>query len=247
MSRKGVFFDLYGTLLIYGDMNASWSDWLSAFYESVKPHGLKMTIEEFAVACDGFFSHDPSDDNVHDLTIFERKILGLMQRLGVEIPTDGIKAAAVAAIEAWHTYVTLDENACDVLKKLHSSMKLALVSNFDHPPYVRNLLDQTGMGQYFDAILISGELGVSKPDPVIFQRALTQTSLGADDVVHVGDSEDDIIGAQNAGIEPIYIFRPSTGDRLDYRSASENEPETQEKPNGVRTIESLTELISIVS
>jgi hypothetical protein len=29
MAYQGVFFDLYGTLLIYGDMTAAWADWLS--------------------------------------------------------------------------------------------------------------------------------------------------------------------------------------------------------------------------
>jgi hypothetical protein len=32
MSVQGFFFDLYGTLLIYGNMKKAWSDWLTAFY-----------------------------------------------------------------------------------------------------------------------------------------------------------------------------------------------------------------------
>ncbi|MFC1452257.1 HAD family hydrolase [Verrucomicrobiota bacterium] len=35
-TTKGVFFDLYGTLLVYGDMEAAWADWLRAFHESLR-------------------------------------------------------------------------------------------------------------------------------------------------------------------------------------------------------------------
>jgi hypothetical protein len=37
---KGVFFDLYGTLLIDGDMKTAWSDWLIAFFSQLVPLGL---------------------------------------------------------------------------------------------------------------------------------------------------------------------------------------------------------------
>ena len=29
MTFKGVFFDLYGTILVYGDVQAAWVDWLA--------------------------------------------------------------------------------------------------------------------------------------------------------------------------------------------------------------------------
>ncbi len=56
VKTKGVFFDLYGTLLIYGDMEAAWSDWLTALRGCLQLHGLSMAQEDFAERCDGFFS-----------------------------------------------------------------------------------------------------------------------------------------------------------------------------------------------
>jgi len=40
MSIQGIFFDLYGTLLVYGNMKKAWSDWLSAFYHLLEKQGL---------------------------------------------------------------------------------------------------------------------------------------------------------------------------------------------------------------
>ena len=39
MEVKGIFFDLYGTLMIYGDMVRAWEDWFSAIHESLVRHG----------------------------------------------------------------------------------------------------------------------------------------------------------------------------------------------------------------
>ena len=41
----------------------------------------------------------------------------------------------------------------------------------------------------FDTVVISGEVGVKKPDPAIFRIALDQTGLQPQDVAFVGDSE----------------------------------------------------------
>ncbi len=52
---KGVFFDLYGTLLIYGDMAAAWSDWFLSVYGSFQRYDLSISREAFSLKCDGFF------------------------------------------------------------------------------------------------------------------------------------------------------------------------------------------------
>ena len=59
------------------------------------------------------------------------------------------------------------------------------------------------LGHFFDAIVISGELGISKPDPRFFDDAMRQ--LGdpdRTDVLVVGDSlTSDIAGAVASGID----------------------------------------------
>ena len=40
MKTRGVFFDLYGTLLVYGDMRAAWWAWMEAFHTKLAEFGL---------------------------------------------------------------------------------------------------------------------------------------------------------------------------------------------------------------
>ena len=80
---KGVFFDLYGTLLIYGDMKAAWSDWLTAFFSKLVPLGLSLSQEDFSQECDRFFGKDPPKNGKDGFTIFENRIHVLCDRLGL--------------------------------------------------------------------------------------------------------------------------------------------------------------------
>jgi putative hydrolase of the HAD superfamily len=66
--------------------------------------------------------------------------------------------------------------------------------------------------EQFEVIMISGELGVGKPDPRIYQETLRQLGHAADACVMVGDNfRRDVAGAQDAGIRAVWISdgRPS--------------------------------------
>ncbi|MCG2953054.1 HAD-IA family hydrolase, partial [Escherichia coli] len=53
---------------------------------------------------------------------------------------------------------------------------------------------------YFDEIVISGAFGRGKPDPSIFDHALSLLNLSKDEVIMVGDNlMTDILGASRAG------------------------------------------------
>lgn len=63
-----------------------------------------------------------------------------------------------------------------------------------------------GPGTEVDAVIVSGVVGVEKPDPAIFRMALAAIGVEPSDAVHVGDSvRFDVDGARNAGIEPLHF------------------------------------------
>jgi 2-haloacid dehalogenase/putative hydrolase of the HAD superfamily len=67
-------------------------------------------------------------------------------------------------------------------------------------------------GLAFDAVVASEEVGAYKPDRAMFTRALAALSLGAQDVLHVGDSLDaDVRGAHAAGIRAAWVNRHRRG------------------------------------
>lgn len=65
----------------------------------------------------------------------------------------------------------------------------------------RHKADATGLTSLLDAVIISGEAGVSKPDPAIFALAARAARVPLAAAWHVGDSlTSDIAGARNAGL-----------------------------------------------
>jgi putative hydrolase of the HAD superfamily len=246
MDTRGVFFDLYGTLLLYGDMKAAWSDWLSEFFACLQRHGLSLSEEQFAKQCDRFFGKDqPTSQD--GLTVFERRILALCCDLSLSLAPEDIRHIANHIANAWQGHVSLDPHSIPTLQSLREHKTLALISNFDHPPHVRRVISAFRLDDFFEVIVISGEIGIKKPDPEIFRLALEKTGLGPEEVVYVGDTEEDVAGARAAAIRPISIRRElaeDDGNAFDFTVEETNRRagEDANSQPSVRTIASLLEL-----
>ena len=250
MGIKGVLFDLGGTLLIYGDMSAAWADWLSEFYACLKKHGLSTSKENFAKRCDGFFSKEEPPKREDGLTIFERRILALCSDLEVSMKVVEIRNTATMIVNAWQKHIFIDPECHLVLEALQQHKTLGLISNFDHPPHMHALVRKLGLEKFFTAVVISGDIGIKKPDPRIFHLALQRMGLQPEEVVYVGDAEEDIAGALSAGIIPILIQRVVSGRNeypFDFRTDHQSMRAQPNSKNmtGIKTIGSLSELIDM--
>ena len=92
-----------------------------------------------------------------------------------------------------------------------TGVRLAIVSNSDGT--VEERLGRAGVAQVgpgpgvaLVALIDSGAVGVEKPDPRIFELALTACGVGPQAAVHVGDSRlTDVAGAVAAGIRPLHL------------------------------------------
>jgi len=74
----------------------------------------------------------------------------------------------------------------------------------------REKLAASGLEPRFDAVVVSGDLGIGKPDASIFRHALDR--VGADHGVMIGDSLDrDVDGALAAGLDAVWINRFGAG------------------------------------
>jgi putative hydrolase of the HAD superfamily len=94
------------------------------------------------------------------------------------------------------------ENTLRELK--NNGIKLALITNGDGNEQ-RTKIERFGMERFFNTCLVEGELGYGKPDPRIFQIALTQLAVNSKQAWMVGDRlEYDIEGAQRLGIYSIW-------------------------------------------
>jgi putative hydrolase of the HAD superfamily len=97
-----------------------------------------------------------------------------------------------------------------VLETLYSRYRLGILSNFDRRLYP--VLDHLGVRQYFEAIIISSELGVDKPDPRMFAAAVSALGVLPQETIHAGDDpEQDWRAAEAAGLHVYRVERPSRG------------------------------------
>ena len=79
---------------------------------------------------------------------------------------------------------------------------LAVISNRDKP--FQELLNEHGIGGYFDFSLAAGEVNIFKPEPGIFEHALRRADLTAQEAIYVGDNYyADVVGSRRAGLRPI--------------------------------------------
>jgi putative hydrolase of the HAD superfamily len=106
---------------------------------------------------------------------------------------------------------TCDRDAPVLLAALRESgLEVGLISNFDYRIYA--ILDALGLRRHFDSITISSEAGYAKPAPEIFRIALERHSVGADEALHVGDSEAlDVAGAHAAGVAAVLVEPEAPG------------------------------------
>lgn len=110
-------------------------------------------------------------------------------------------------------YAQLFPDTTDVLRALRAAgLALALVTN---QPYPGDLLladlEAVRLRDWFDAILVSHDVGHRKPHPAIFTLALKELGASPAEALMVGDTpETDVVGAKRIGITAVF---KRNGDR----------------------------------
>lgn len=208
---KGVFFDFFGTLVLPYKPDLKWSEWYSSMYPFYEKNGINISEESFRSICKNFWI-DVYKENNPGFTLFENRLLSQARLHGIDPGPERIRSLADDVSEAWFNEHYLDHEAEYTLKHFKRSMRTALITNFDHPPQIRTMLVRYNIANLFDSVIISGDVGVKKPMPEIFDPALSETSLSAHEVVYIGDSIMDFRAALHAGIPPIIIRREGQHD-----------------------------------
>lgn len=100
--------------------------------------------------------------------------------------------------------LTCTAKAKEVLDKLGSRFRLALISNFYGN--ILSVLDEFGLKSYFEAITESASVGLSKPDPKLYEHCLDCLQLKGEECVMVGDSyPKDIVPAKKLGFHTVWL------------------------------------------
>ena len=101
-------------------------------------------------------------------------------------------------------YEELYPDTMECLRILKKKYKLGIIAN--QIPGAEKRLEEMGIRRYFDVIVSSAEEGVAKPDPRIFNIALTRAGCTPEQAVMIGDRIDnDIVPAKQIGMKTVWI------------------------------------------
>jgi HAD superfamily hydrolase (TIGR01549 family) len=133
----------------------------------------------------------------------QRPYAEVLAELGVADPD----AFMDAEHEVWRPAHAVLGSAQAMLESLRSrGVKTGIVANSwpDPPRLVRQDIESFGLADLLDVIVLSEEVGASKPQPEIFLRALDQLGVEPFDAMFVGDRlETDVQGAAAVGMTTV--------------------------------------------
>jgi len=187
-----VFFDLGGTLL---DDSALVSAITRAYVELLNARGHAVTFEEFAEVRDLMIARQEHPLFRAAATTFTRDPV-----VTEEIWREVSPRVHGAEVTDQHAF----PEAAEVLEAASRHAGIGVIANQYRT--VRDVLRRDGLDAFFRVLQISEEAGVSKPNPVIFERALRDAGCKPQEAVMVGDRIDfDVEPARALGFHTVRI------------------------------------------
>ena len=100
----------------------------------------------------------------------------------------------------------VDHEIVEFLRSLRPRYFVGLISNAW--PDLRDYVTRQGFDDAFDHMVISGEVGVMKPEARIYQIGLEQAGVSPNEAVFVDDFAENIEGCQAVGMHGIHFRDP---------------------------------------
>jgi putative hydrolase of the HAD superfamily len=212
MAARGLIsFDAAGTLIQVARPVAT------TYTESARAHGISVSESALKTAFRAVWNNLPPplfpdgqsspDDDRSWWQELVRQVFATA--LGSPLPDEELPPLFDALYqhyakpESWVVY----EDVFPALNLLREHFELCVLSNFDRRLF--SILGGHDLTRHFGAIIISSEIGASKPHPRMFATALKTMNAEPAACLHVGDDlRNDIEGAQAAGWHAFLVQRP---------------------------------------
>ncbi len=93
----------------------------------------------------------------------------------------------------------------EILTYLKEKYQLHIITNgFNEVQFVK--LKNSRLDQFFTKVITSEMIGIQKPNPKIFEYALSEANAASNESIMIGDDQKtDIIGAQNFGMDQVFV------------------------------------------
>jgi putative hydrolase of the HAD superfamily len=189
---RALFFDLDGTLI---DRESAHRDY----------------CRDLIARHPGAFSRQGHDAALRRLVELAREPGWSRRGFGREVartfPAPGLDASQISSDYAARlpAFVRPDPAVIGLVAGLSGKYSLAVVSNGSGPAQ-RAKLARAGLGRSFSRVFISGELGVAKPAPALYLRALDWAGCRPGEALFVGDDATlDVAGAAAVGMKTCWV------------------------------------------
>lgn len=149
----------------------------------------------------------------------------------LNVSMDAIKSLTYDYVYNTNKY-TFFEDAKAIIPKLHKYYTLGIVS--DAWPSLENVYIEAGLREYFSSFLISSQIGVQKPHPLMYQTALKDLGIQPEEAIFIDDNIGNCEGAIELGIDALLLCRDQDV-YLDYKQSG--------KVNAIQTLNELEEIL----
>ncbi|HEX8973982.1 MAG TPA: HAD family phosphatase [Patescibacteria group bacterium] len=118
------------------------------------------------------------------------------------ILSDHFGVSAEEVLEESGNFYGFEKDVLELAKSLKKKYKVGMITNNIMHWFDDNIKNR-GLDEVFDDIVTSYDVGIAKPDRRIYELALENLGVLADECVFIDDSERNIIGAQNVGMRTV--------------------------------------------
>ncbi len=200
--KKGLFFDLYGTLInIRTDENDPWvyemlSRYLSYHYVNIPPDELKKSFFE------GIQQYLSSSKETYPEVDVYKVFFDIMNRYGKKKYTKSIVVDITMLFRALTIrQFGVFEGLYDTIANLNTKYSTAIISDAQWV-FAEPEIAILGLDQFFKLRLLSSRFGYKKPDTRLFQLAMEKLGVSPQDSVYIGDNPyKDLPAAKKAGMK----------------------------------------------
>ena len=198
---KDVFFDLDHTLWDF-DKNS-----MLAFKRVFDRFQVEVEFDSFMKVYEPInleYWKKFREERVTKEALRRGRLMDSFDKFNIKYPVHIIDDLADAYIEELPLDNHLFDGALNILDYLTGKYQLHIITNgFEEVQYKK--LRNSNIYHYFSTITTSEEVGLKKPNPLVFLKALEKANTNPEQSVMIGDSfEADILGAKNIGMDSIF-------------------------------------------